>query len=385
MSRPPHVLELRSVRGTGGGPEKTILLGAAQASPDRCRVTVCYIRDVRDEVFGIDARAQAMGVDYVEIRERNSFDPSVWSALRRLVRDRRVDIVHAHDYKTDLLAWLLHRWDGMRVLATAHGWSGFSFRERRLYYPADKRCLARLPRVIAVSPKIQDELVRHGAIRDRVTVVLNGIDPQEFKRQPPREADARRAIGAGPGDIVLGAIGRLEIEKRFDLLIEAFARLRPRYPGLRLVIAGEGSLRGELEALARRLGVDGGCQLIGHVGDVRTLHHALDVCVQTSDTEGTPNSILEAMALGTPIVATDAGGTSALVTPEVHGLLVPVGNLDQLVDALERAVTDRGAAGQRAAAARARIERELSFRARMARVEQIYDELMARSVRQAAA
>src|SRR5689334_15938071 len=106
MRKPIRVLELRSVRGTGGGPEKTILLGAARTDPDRFAVTVCYIRDRRDEVFGIGERTdvRGQGLDYLEITERHSLDPAIWPALRRLVRDRRIDIVHAHEYKTDLLA-----------------------------------------------------------------------------------------------------------------------------------------------------------------------------------------------------------------------------------------------------------------------------------------
>src|SRR6188472_4414588 len=101
MSNPIRVLELRSVRGTGGGPEKTILLGAARSDRSRYAVTVCYIRDLRDDVFHIDGRATELGVDYVEVRERHSFDWRIWPELRRLVRERRIDIVHSHDYKTN--------------------------------------------------------------------------------------------------------------------------------------------------------------------------------------------------------------------------------------------------------------------------------------------
>ena len=94
---PVRILELRSVRGRGGGPEKTILLGAERADRTRVRVTVCYIRDARDREFDMRARAEGLGLDYTEISERGSFDPRVWPILRRLVRERAIDIVHAHD------------------------------------------------------------------------------------------------------------------------------------------------------------------------------------------------------------------------------------------------------------------------------------------------
>jgi glycosyltransferase involved in cell wall biosynthesis len=380
-----RVLELRSVRGTGGGPEKTILLGAAQADPARCHVTVCYIRDGRDRVFGIDARAAALGVEYTEIHERHSFDPLVWPALLRLVRDRRVDIVHAHDYKTDLLVWLLHRWTGARVLATAHGWSGFTRRERRVYYPGDKRLLARFPRVVAVSSLIRDEIVRYGAAPERVSVILNGIDPVLFRRDRHREPAARAALGLEPGTRVVGAIGRLESEKRFDLLVQAFAELHARHPELRLVIAGDGSQRAAIERLVSVLGVSAACRLPGHLTDVRDLHHVLDVCVQSSDTEGTPNAVLEAMAMETPVVATAVGGTAELIRAGIDGWLVTPGSSRELTDTLASVLSDPGTARTRAVAARARVEGELSFGARMAALERVYEAIMGANPREHAA
>src|SRR5437762_3353055 len=96
---PIRILELRSVRGTGGGPEKTILLGAAQTDPRRFAVTVCYIRDNRDLDFRIDKQALDLGVTYVEVRERHSFDPAIWRRLKRIVREQQIQIVHSHEYK----------------------------------------------------------------------------------------------------------------------------------------------------------------------------------------------------------------------------------------------------------------------------------------------
>ena len=93
--------------------------------------------------FGISARARQAGVDYVELVERGSFDRRVWPQLLRVVRDRGIDIVHSHDYKTDLLALLVGRSQGTIPLSTAHGWTGHSARERWLYYPLDNSCCGR--------------------------------------------------------------------------------------------------------------------------------------------------------------------------------------------------------------------------------------------------
>jgi hypothetical protein len=101
----------------------------------RYAVTVCYLRDRRDTVFAVDRRAAAVGVNYVEVWERHSFDFAIWPALRRLVRERRIDIVHSHDYKTNLYAWLLSRVEPIVPLATLHGYTGSSWRERIYYAP----------------------------------------------------------------------------------------------------------------------------------------------------------------------------------------------------------------------------------------------------------
>jgi glycosyltransferase involved in cell wall biosynthesis len=372
-----RVLELRSVRGTGGGPEKTILMGAAMADPRSVHVTVCYLRDRRDDVFAIDVRAKHASVDYVEVHEKHSFDPTVWPQLKKLIKDRRIDVLHAHDYKTNLLALLLARACGVTALSTVHGWTGHSARERYCYYPADKRVLARFPRLIAVSSDIARELIDHGAPPARITTVLNAIDHRHFKRDAAKVADARAALGLGADDVVIGAVGRLEPQKRFDLLLDAFKAVQAQRRNTRLVIAGDGSLREALHAQRQALGLEQSCVLTGHVTDVIPLHHAFDLYVQSSDYEGTPNSVLEAMAMETPIVATAAGGTAELVADNEHGTIIPIGRVDRLIDGMESALANPVRMRTMADRARQRVETELSFESRVRRVESIYHEVAA--------
>jgi glycosyltransferase involved in cell wall biosynthesis len=369
------VLELRSVFGTGGGPEKTILLGAVKTDPARAKVTVCYVRDTRDPVFGIDRRAEQMGVDYVEATERHSLDPGVWGQLKRIAGERGIHLVHSHEYKTDVLAWLLARRTGVAVVSTAHGWTGHSARERLCYYPMNKRLLARFPAVIAVSGQIRQELVAHGARADRVHVLLNGIDPALFSRDHARRGVERARLGLAPDDLVIGSAGRLAPQKRFDLLLDAFAAIRNRRPAAKLLIAGEGAERDALESRLGRLGLQASCRLLGQVDDIIGFHHALDVFVQSSDYEGTPNVVLEAMALETPVVATDVGGTAEICRAGVDGLLIACGSAEALAAAIESTLADSAGRDARVRAARERVETELSFDRRVRRLEDLYDRL----------
>jgi glycosyltransferase involved in cell wall biosynthesis len=368
------VLELRSVRGTGGGPDKTLFLTGELARRSQFETTLCYIRDKRDPDFGPAEHARLSSADYIEILERHSFDWRIWQRLREIARSRHIRVVHAHDYKTNALALLLARAEHLIPVATVHGWSGHTWREQYVYYPADRRLLRRYPRVIAVSSDIRDMLVATGAAPERISVVLNGIDHRAFARQRDGAPAARARWGIPERAIVIGSVGRLEREKNFALLIRAFTRLAGDFPDAVLVIAGEGSLRAALQTQAATLGDR--CRLLGHVKDVRLLHHALNLFVQSSDNEGTPNAILEAMALETPIVATDVGGTRELVRANGEALLVPRQDEDALRVAMAESLAHPSAARARAAAARARVESDLSFDARMRRIETIYDELL---------
>jgi glycosyltransferase involved in cell wall biosynthesis len=373
---PSRILELRSVVGTGGGPEKTILFGTAAADRQRFEITVCYVRDLRDDRHDLHYRAKQLGVDYVELSERHSFDWRVWPQLIALCRLKRIELIHAHDYKTSFLGWLAARKLGIGVIATAHGWTGHSWRERRIYYPADKWVMKRFPRVIAVSGEIKRDLIAHGARADAVSVVLNGIDPANFRRDPARRGLVRAALGIPLDACLIGSVGRLEPQKRFDLLIDAVGLVRREHPNAYLVIAGDGGARADLEAQVEQLAASPWCRLVGHQSNIRDLHNALDLYVQSSDYEGTSNAVLEAMAMETAIVATDVGGTAEMIEDNAQGIVVTRGSAAELAQAMARLVGDQALRQRLSQAARLRIEGPLSFAARMRAVEDICEDLI---------
>jgi len=372
--RPLRVLELRTVRGTGGGPDKTILMGTARTNPEKYAVAICYIRDARDDVYNIDQRARQLPVTYIEVMERHSLDWRIWPVLRRIVRERDIDIIHGHDYKTNLLTLLLARAEGVIPVTTAHGWVGKGSKEVNLYFPLDRRQQRFFAHVIAVSTDIKNAIVACGTRPERVTVVLNGVDPERFKRDSSLCAVAREQFQLAPESVAIGAVGRLEPEKNFSMLIRAFARVRQAAPNAVLFIAGGGSLQERLAQETAAAGLlSSQCRFLGLIDNVSLLHHALDLYVQSSDEEGTANAVLEAMSLETPIVATDVGGTSEVARHGHEALIVARGDEDGMVAAMLDGLTDRAAARARAAAGRARVEAELSFELRTRRVEAVYD------------
>jgi glycosyltransferase involved in cell wall biosynthesis len=371
-----RVLVLRSVDGLGGGAEAIVLRTAANVDRERVRMTVCCIHRQGDALYDFDHRAAELGIDYCGVTQQSILARGVFAAVQETAARRRVQIVDAQDYKAAFLASRLARSGGVRPVATLHGWSGQHWRERLVYYPAERLIVRRFPLAIAVSGPIRDTLVRWGGRPERIQVLPNGIDPAAFRRQDDSRRWIRASLGIAETDVVVGAVGRVEQEKRFDVLLEAMARLLPRRPDLRLVIVGEGSLKARLNDQMGRLGIADRCHLVGHRHDVVNLYQAFDVFVQSSDREGSPTVVVEAMAMEVPVVATEVGGTRELVRHEVHGLLVPRRSPSALADAVEQTLCAPDATARRVAAARARVVNELSFDARTRRLERMYLDLM---------
>ena len=375
---PVRVLVLRSVDGPGGGAESVLLRTAARIDPARVRLTLCCIHRADDEAYDFDRRAAQLGLDYCGVPQHSILARGIFQQVAEIVRQRQVTIVDAQDYKAAFFAYRLARREGIFPVATLHGWSGHHWRERLLYYPVEKFLAGTFPLAIAVSGEIRDTLVRWRCRPDRVCVLPNGIDPQEFRPLAGARARVRAALGLDAADEVLGAVGRLASGKRFDLLLEAMARLLPQRPRLRLVVVGEGSLKAKLQQQAERLGIAPRCHWLGHRTDVRELYQGFDVFVQSSDHEGSPTVVVEAMALAVPVVATRVGGTAELLEHNVHGLLVPRRDPAALAAAIAQTLADPPATAGRVAAARARVENELSFSARTRRLEDLYRGLAAR-------
>lgn len=247
--------------------------------------------------------------------------------LRQLLNEYPADVLHAHGYRSDILAALLPRTSRPALVATVHGFSPTNWRTR-WYSRLDRLALRRFDRVLAVSGPIRERLIASGVKPGRVQVVHNGIDV------PPAPASRdllRTELGITPNDFVVGTVGRLSPEKGHRDLLRALA-LGPSE--LRLVLVGDGPERPGLEGMARTLGLDGRVTFLGLRHDVERLHPAFDLFALPSHTEGSPTALLEAFAYGTPVVATRVGAVPDMLRDEVEGVLVPPHSPALLAEAL---------------------------------------------------
>jgi glycosyltransferase involved in cell wall biosynthesis len=282
-------------------------------------------------------------------------------------------ILHAHHLYLEAMAavWAGRR-AGLPAIAKVAGGGpdGDLARLRRAHLLWTLPLLRRLHRVVAISAEIEAELAAHGFGADRIVRIPNGVDVIRFAPPPDPEA-AWRETGLGPETVLF--LGRLEAEKGANVALHAWEKVVRSRPAAKLVLAGDGPTRAELEAEVRRLGLENRVRFLGARPDPETLLRASQVFVLPSRSEGMSNALLEAMATGLPCVATRVGGNRDLLEHEVTGLLVPPGDPEALADALAALLGCAELRARLGAAARAVAVEEY----RMDRVLQRYAELYA--------
>ncbi|HEY1600498.1 MAG TPA: glycosyltransferase [Pirellulales bacterium] len=208
------------------------------------------------------------------------------------------------------------------------------------------------------------------ALPETIEIISNGVDLSRFP-----ESECRRYGDPTSHETRVGVVANLRPVKNLDLLVRAAALLKPSHPNVRYQIAGEGTCRSDLELLIGEYGLQNCFDLLGTVADIPAFLRTLDVAVLCSKSEGSPNSIMEYMAAGLPIVATDVGGCGELITHDQHGLLMPAGDASQLAVAIDRLLRDPGLSRQLGTNARHRAFAEFGVDRQARRYEEFYEQL----------
>jgi len=332
-----------------GGPAIQAVLLSARLDPDRFEsLLVAGTESATEgnmiELGRLDAppalrRIPALGREISPLDDLRAL-----GALVRLMREFKPDIVHTHLAKAGTLGRVAARI--ARVPVVIHTYHGTVFRGyfggfRSRVFLEIERAIARITtRLVAITPGQRRELVALGIGSEaKVVEIPLGLDLAPFVEAASR-ADARAALGLPPDEPVVAIVARLVPIKDVGLFLRALARLTRPAIG---VIVGDGDERASLEREAASLGIASRCRFLGWRRDVRTVYAAADVVALTSRNEGSPVSIIEAMAAGRAVVCTDVGGVSDVVTLGVSGILVPHGDPAALAAAIDRLLADPAA------------------------------------------
>ncbi len=304
--------------------------------------------------------------------------------LRTLAAARRAgapfDLVQAH--------WVLPNGPPAALAARAYGLPlVISLHGSDIYLAERSRAIATVAgvafrsaaAVTACSADLRDRGVRLGARPATTTVIPYGVDIREFRPDEAARTAVRAELGLDDGAPLVLGLGRLVAKKGFGVLLDAWPQVLAHAPRATLCIVGYGDLRGPLEEQARRLGVATQVRFPGQLERRRAAAYmaAADVFalpIVREGVDGLPNVLLEAMGAGMPVVASRVAGVPDVIDDDVHGMIVPERDPAALAAAILRLITDRPFAEQLGRAARARVERELTWEKTCERFERVYRE-----------
>jgi glycosyltransferase involved in cell wall biosynthesis len=362
---PLRVVHLLEALEPGGLERAVIDLACAQRAGGVAAEIYCIF-----EKGVLAAQTEALGVPVTAGRKGRGNDLGWLRRLRRHMTKGGGGVLHSHNPVANYLAAAALLGTGIPIVNTAHdlGHRFASPKVRRLY----RLSIARTNAFAAVSAASRAAYLAKGIVTGRpITVVPNGI-PLPPAATPATRLAARALLPAlADADFVFGSVGRLVELKNHALLLRAFAAVARAAPRASLVIVGDGPLHADLVAQSASLGIAERVLLTGFREDSRTLMSAFDAYVQSSDTEGYSVALLEAAAAGLPIVATDVGGNSAIVTQDSNGLLVPARDAAALAAAMQ-AMFDDGRRVAFGCASRAWAERSASVEAAAAAYGLLY-------------
>lgn len=320
-----HVAQIIDTLRIGGAEKLQITFAAAAKERRDIKLTVIVLEDRQTPFF---EELKAMGVDLHVFAGAKLIDPRRIWRLVQFARKQRFDVIHAHLGTANMLASLVGRLTGIPVVATMH-----NTRKDRYDHPFLETMALRYgaSRVIAVGQAVA-ESYRPRLGSKKIDVIPNAVQPITESSQDEKDAARMELVGSLDRPLLL-AVGRLLPQKSYDNMLLAADILRRTYPDFNLVIAGDGKLRDDLSAQIKMLGLESQVKMLGARGDIPRLLSAADIFVNSSQWEGLPVAVLEAMSAGLPVVAT-AVGDVPLVVVEGTGLVVPPHQPEALATAL---------------------------------------------------
>lgn len=330
----PNTLFIIDSFEQGGSERQAMQLLRQLHASGRCRVHLACLQNRGS----LRAEADQLGIGEIHEYALNSFyDPNFVRQVRRLlhfIREKEIDVVHTHCFYTNIFGMTGAFLAGVRGRVTSKGETdGF---RTPMQKRAERAAFRLSHRVIANCLVVQNQLIREGVSPSKIIQHYNGLDLDRLRVRPGRtreEALAAFGLPQEPSRRYVSIVANLRNPvKNHPMFLRAAARVRAAVPDAGFVIAGEGELMKELRDLAAQLGIQDDVSFIGRCDSVADLLFASDIGVLSSKAEGFANAILEYMAAGLPVVATDVGGAREAIAEGETGYLVASGDHERMAD-----------------------------------------------------
>ncbi|MES9969194.1 MAG: glycosyltransferase family 4 protein [Candidatus Thiodiazotropha sp.] len=327
-----QVLDLRDSPWIDG-PGRTILQCADMIDRSRCNIHIGAFSGSSHNDHLYLKKAVELGLDVVQIEENKSFDMKVIDQIKRVIQDRSIDIIHTHDFRSNIFGLICAKRLGLPLFSTCHGWISNNLKGS-IYTAIDRYLLKFHDQIIVVSELMKDQLIQNGIDEEKIRVINNAlvIDDYVIDRKCNK---FRKEFGIQADAKVIANIGRLSPEKRQDNFLKAAKKIEGIDANVVFLVIGVGPEEEKLKRLANELGISDKVIFTGYRNDMTSIYNEIDLVVQSSNTEGMPNVILESLLMTVPVIATNVGGTGQIVQDSINGILIEPENLDHLINAMK--------------------------------------------------
>lgn len=368
-----------------GGPAIHVCHLTAKLDPQRFESILVAGREAPAE-GNMYHLAESLGVRpvFVETLGRELSLVSDWATLWhlvRLMRRHRPTIVHTHTAKAGAVGRVAAMLAGVPLRVhtfhghTFHGYFGPT--QTKVFLAIERWLARRTTRTIGVSRKVCDDLLELGlGTPASVVHIPLGLDLERFRDASTHRGLLRAQLGVDPGAPLVGMVARLVPIKRHDIFLRAAATVHEARPDVRFVLVGDGERHAAVRQLVSELGLESVVHLAGWREDLEVVYADLDLVALSSDNEGLPVALIEAMAAGRPVVATNVGGVPELVQEGENGYLVPPGDSPALARRMLDALGDRDRLAAMGATGRERAFASFTVDRLVRDVEALYDQLL---------
>ena len=322
------------------GAERWVLALTNNSNPSEVRFDLAVTKEQTSENLAVvqNFREQpSQSGETFEIPMSYRLDPRVINRLVRIIHDRKIDIIHTHGYKSDIIGVIAAKIAGIKSVVTPHGFENATDIKLKLFIWLGCIAMKYADMIAPLSSQIVEDVKGFGITNSHIFYIQNGVDLSEVDEvylnpNISGSLEAKKRIGF---------IGQMISRKNIIDIIDTFELLKLRRENIELVLLGDGDQREELESLAKNLPNGDSIQFLGFRDDRLEYLKTFDLFVMTSTLEGIPRCLMEAMAMGIPVAAYDIPGVDQLIEHEKTGLLAPPGNKSLLAELWEQLLFDK--------------------------------------------
>ena len=365
-----RVLHIIDSLHLGGAQEVVLNLATCGSSRFRHEVATMHGRGIYWD------RLKKAGIK-VHSLSPHKFLPAYLASIPWRILADKPDILHCHLIPSNIIAKPLGALLGVPVIIN-HDHTNDPHRiDNKILLALDKSTNCFAHHIIAVAAACRDFLTTHESIPpEKISLVPNAIDLRRFSPGEVSRDEARARLGLPAGSRIVAGVGRLNPQKNFALFLDIAAQLAPRFPDLHFLLAGDGPEEQMLREKASALGIASRVTFSGYVADTRLVYLAADVLLMPSRYEGLPMTLLEAMAMGLPVVASKLDGIAEVIGDGAEGFLVPSDDAALFVERTAALLADSELSSRISKNARAKIEASFSVERMTSAVEDIYDRFL---------